>query len=144
MPVVQQRVRLGLREPAGPAAAHGARGLKVWKDLGLGVTDADGALVSPDDPRVVEVIRHAGDLGLPVLIHAADPVAFFTPLDVHNERVEELALHRDWWFGDTDRFPTFEALLDAHAALVLACPQTRFVEPTPAARPRTSTGSSAS
>ena len=106
---------------------RGARGLKVWKNLGLGVTDADGSLVSPDDPRVVEVVRHAGDLGLPVLIHTADPVAFFTPLDAHNERLEELAVHRDWWFGDPGRFPTFDALLDAHAALVLACPQTRFV-----------------
>jgi predicted TIM-barrel fold metal-dependent hydrolase len=125
-----------LAEPGGVSALQrsledsrdrGARGLKVWKDLGLGVTDADGALVGPDDPRVVEVIGHAGDLGLPVLIHTADPVAFFTPLDTRNERLEELARHRDWWFGDPDRFPTFDALLDAHAALVLACPQTRFV-----------------
>jgi Amidohydrolase len=106
---------------------RGARGLKVWKDLGLGIRDADGSLVGPDDPRVVEVIRHAGELGLPVLIHTADPIAFFTPLDAHNERLEELSLQRDWWFGDTERYPTFDALLDAHAALVLACPQTRFV-----------------
>lgn len=106
---------------------RGARGLKVWKDLGLGVRDADGSLVSPDDPRVVEVLRHAGALGLPVLIHTADPIAFFTPVDERNERLEELAQHRDWWFGDPERFPTFDALLDAHAALVLACPQTRFV-----------------
>lgn len=125
-----------LTEPGGVRALQrslaesrerGARGLKVWKDVGLGVTGSDGSLVRPDDPRVVEVVRHAGDLGLPVLIHTADPVAFFTPLDVHNERLDELTLHPDWWFGDTDRFPTFDALLDAHAALVLACPQTRFV-----------------
>lgn len=106
--------------------ARGARGVKVWKNLGLGVRDGD-ALVSPDDPRVVEVVRHAGDLGLPVLIHTGDPLAFFDPVDERNERLEELAQHRDWWFGDPERFPTFDALLDAHAALVLACPQTRFV-----------------
>lgn len=106
---------------------RGARGVKVWKDLGLGVRDGDGSLISPDDPRVVEVVRHAGDLDLPVLIHTADPIAFFTPVDEHNERLEELARHRDWWFGDRGRFPTFDALLDGHAALVLACPQTRFV-----------------
>ena len=76
---------------------------------------------------MVEVVGRAGELDLPVLIHTADPLAFFTPLDVRNERLEELAHHRDWWFGDPERFPTFEQLLDAHAALVLACPQTRFV-----------------
>ena len=106
---------------------RGARGVKVWKNLGLGVRDADGSLVGPDDPRVVEVIAYAGDLGLPVLIHTADPIAFFTALDAHNERLEELSGQPDWWFGDPERHPTFDALLDAHAALVLACPQTRFV-----------------
>ena len=116
-----------LRRSLEESRERGARGLKVWKNLGLGARDADGALVSPDDPRVVEVIASAGELGLPVLIHTADPVAFFTPLDAHNERIEELAAHRDWWFGDRERFPTFDALLDAHASLVLACPGTRFV-----------------
>ena len=106
---------------------RGARGVKVWKDLGLVVRDADGALISPDDPRVVAVLGHAGELGLPVLIHTADPIAFFTPVDHHNERLEELAVHTDWWFGDPERNPTFDALIDAHAALVLACPQTRFI-----------------
>lgn len=116
-----------LRRSLEESRERGARGVKVWKDLGLGVRDGDGSLIRPDDPRVVEVLGHAGDLDLPVLIHTADPLAFFTPVDEHNERLEELARHRDWWFGDRDRFPTVDALLDAHAALVLACPQTRFV-----------------
>ena len=109
------------------SAARGARGLKVWKNLGLTVRDASGALVPPDDPRVIEVLRHAGVLGLPVLIHTADPIAFFEPLDERNERLDELLTERDWWFGDRTVHPTFDRLLDAHAALVLACPGTRFV-----------------
>ena len=68
------------------SARAGARGVKVWKDVGLSVRDGSGALVPPDDDRVVAVLRAAGELGLPVLIHTADPVAFFDPLDQHNER----------------------------------------------------------
>ena len=117
----------GLQRALEENRERGARGLKVWKDLGLTVRDADGSVISPADRRVVEVIRHAGDLGLPVLIHTADPIAFFTPVDARNERIEELSANRDWWFGDPDRYPGFDTLLDAHAALVLACPQTRFV-----------------
>lgn len=109
------------------AVARGARGLKVWKNLGLTVRDASGALVLPDDPRVIEVLQHAGTLGLPVLIHTADPIAFFEPLDARNERLDELLVSRDWWFGDTSVHPTFDRLMDAHAALVLACPGTTFV-----------------
>jgi hypothetical protein len=109
------------------SAARGARGVKVWKDLGLTVRDADGSIIAPDDPRVVGVLQHAGELGLPVLIHTADPIAFFAPADRHNERLDELTGVPEWWFGDTEQYPTFDALLDAHAALVLACPGTTFI-----------------
>jgi predicted TIM-barrel fold metal-dependent hydrolase len=71
---------------------QGARGLKVWKDLGMGVT-AGGRPVLPDDPRLDPVWEAAGHLGIPVLIHVADPVAFFQPINNHNERLEELLRH---------------------------------------------------
>lgn len=116
-----------LRDSLDDSAARGARGVKVWKNLGLTVRDADGSLILPDDPRVVEVLGHAGELRLPVLIHTADPIAFFEPLDERNERLDELLQQRDWWFGDRSVHPTFDRLLDAHAALVLACPGTAFI-----------------
>ncbi|WP_419817489.1 amidohydrolase family protein [Glaciibacter flavus] len=109
------------------SVARGARGVKVWKTLGLHVRDADGTLIRPDDPRVIEVLSAAGDHGLPVLIHTADPVAFFQPVDAFNERVDELSRIPEWWFGDSSRFPDFDTLLDCHARLVLSCPGTRFI-----------------
>lgn len=109
------------------SAARGAKGVKVWKNLGLTVRDSTGRIVMPDDPRVIDVLTHAGILGLPVLMHTADPKAFFEPLDAHNERLDELLESPDWWFGDRDVHPTFEALLNAHAELVAACPATQFI-----------------
>ena len=41
----------------------------------------------------------AAELGVPVTIHIADPIAFFDPLDERNERLEELLANPDWWFG---------------------------------------------
>lgn len=123
---------LGAQAPSALAAqvragaAAGAKGLKVWKDLGLSVRDEAGALVLPDDPRVAPVFATAGELGLPVLIHVADPIAFFDPLDERNERLEELAEHPDWWFGRPG-LPTFDRLIDALEAVVAAHPETRFI-----------------
>ena len=116
-----------LRESLDDSAERGARGLKVWKNLGLTVRDTSGALVLPDDDRVVRILAYAGELGLPVLIHVADPRAFFEPLDEHNERLDELLREKDWWFGDTSRYPTFDRLLDALATLVMATPGTRYI-----------------
>lgn len=115
-----------LRAQLEDAVRRGARGLKVWKDLGLTHRDATGALVSPDDPRLLPVFARAGELGLPVLIHTADPVAFFDPLDEHNERLDELAAHPDWWFGRPG-LPTFDRLIRALETLVASTPGTTWI-----------------
>jgi hypothetical protein len=104
----------------------GARGVKVWKDLGLGVRDSSGALVTPDDLRVVAVLQAAGELGLPVLIHTADPVAFFEPLTEQNERWDELQVHPDWWFGRPG-LPSFTELMGRLDRLIAQCTGTTFV-----------------
>jgi len=106
--------------------ARGARGLKVWKDLGLGFRDPDGRLLMPDDPRLGALFHEAGELGLPVLIHTADPVAFFDPVDEHNERLEELGVHPEWSFHGP-AFPSFDELIASLEALVAAHPRTTFV-----------------
>jgi predicted TIM-barrel fold metal-dependent hydrolase len=116
----------GLVASLAASARAGARGLKVWKDLGLGVRDASGALLLPDDRRIADVWAAAGELGLPVLIHTADPIAFFTPADAENERLEELGRHPEWSFHGP-QFPSFERLLEAFEAIVAAHPGTTFI-----------------
>jgi predicted TIM-barrel fold metal-dependent hydrolase len=115
--------------------AAGARGLKAWKLLGLRARDASGRLVPVDDPRLDPVWAAAGELGVPVTIHVADPIAFFEPLDARNERLEELRAHPDWHAFPTrprgrpelDGVPPFDELIDALEALVLRHPSTVFI-----------------
>ena len=78
--------------------ALGAVGLKIYKALGLGITNPDGSLLAVDDPRLDVAFERAGELGLPVLIHTGDPQAFFQPNDEHNERRAELSAHPSWSF----------------------------------------------
>lgn len=104
----------------------GAKGLKIWKDLGLHVRDGSGALLLPDDARLDPLWTAAGELGVPVAIHTADPVAFFDPVDERNERLEELLENPDWSFVGPD-FPPFARLMDALEALVAAHPDTSFI-----------------
>jgi len=108
----------GLAAQLADSARRGARGLKVWKDLGLHLRDGAGALVMPDDVRLDPVWDEVAAAGIPVTIHVADPVAFFEPLDERNERVEELLANPDWWFGDRDRFPPFQAIIESLEALI--------------------------
>jgi hypothetical protein len=104
----------------------GARGLKIWKALGLHVRDQHGALVRVDDMRLDPIWETAGSLGLPVMLHIADPLAFFEAIDETNERWEELERHPEWTFTSPP-FPPFLDILDDFKRLVLRHPHTTFI-----------------
>ena len=105
---------------------RGAQGLKIWKGLGLYVHDHQGRLVDVDDPRLDPIWETAGELGLPVLIHVADPVAFFDPVEGTNERWEELGRHPDWAFASPP-FPPFLHIVNGLGNLVERNPNTTFI-----------------
>jgi uncharacterized protein len=108
------------------AVSRGARGLKLLKDLGLGVRDKSGKLIAVDDPRLDPVWEECGRLRIPVFIHTGDPEAFFHPIDNTNERYEELIEHPDWSFYGRD-FPPLESLLEARNRVFAKHPHTTFV-----------------
>jgi len=105
--------------------SRGARGLKILKDLGLGVRDKGGKLIAVDDPRLDPVFEECGKLGIPVFIHTGDPEAFFHPIDGANERYEELIEHPDWSFYG--QFPSLEELLEPRNRMFAKHPHTTFV-----------------
>ena len=112
---------------------RGARGLKVWKSLGLHAVDPSGARVPIDDRRLAPLWDTAAELGLPVLIHVADPPAFFQRLDRRNERWAELRRHRDWHFWPVQStpggkgFPPHAQLIDEFDRLLGLHPGTTFI-----------------
>jgi len=108
------------------SVAAGARGLKVWKTLGLGWTDARGRWLLPDDARIGPVWETAAALSVPVLVHTADPPAFFEPVDDRNPWRSELLANPDWSYHGRG-LPAFARLIDAFEALVEAHPTTTFI-----------------
>ena len=105
---------------------RGAEGLKVWKPFGLEVRDHRGERVAVDDERLDPLWAAAAELRVPVLIHVADPVAFFEPLDQTNERWEELHAHPDWHFPHPT-FPRFDTLMAELASLIRRHRDTTFI-----------------
>ncbi len=105
----------------------GAAGLKEYKRLGLYLRDGQGQLLKIDDPKLDPVWAKCGELGMPVSIHVADPVAFWRPYDATNERWTELKDHRAWWFGDPNIYPKHEELLAALNRVIARHPKTTFV-----------------
>lgn len=122
------------------AVKLGASGLKLLKDLGLTHKDRNGLLIAPDDRRFDPVWRRAAELGVPVLWHCSDPVAFFRPGDSTNERWEELHRHPEWGFQQVDlsHLPppvdlppgvpaAHRQLIEARNRVIARHPQTQFI-----------------
>jgi predicted TIM-barrel fold metal-dependent hydrolase len=105
---------------------RGAEGVKVWKNFGLHIHDPHNELVKVDDPRLDPIWQAAGELGIPVLVHVADPVAFFDPIDETNERWEEIGEHPDWAFTSPP-FPAFMSIMEDFYNLVRRHAQTTFI-----------------
>ena len=108
------------------ARERGASGLKLFKSFGLGLENPDGSLVAIDDARFDPIWQVCGELGMPVIMHTADPAAFFDPIDANNERYEELQRHPDWSFHG-ERFPSRAELLAARNRIIQRHPKTRFI-----------------
>lgn len=108
------------------AVRQGASGLKLLKDLGLTLKDLNGHLIKPDDSRFDPVWSRAAELGIPVLWHCADPISFFRPTDVRNERWEELYRHPEWSFYG-EQFPEHQELIDARNRVIARHAQTTFI-----------------
>jgi predicted TIM-barrel fold metal-dependent hydrolase len=105
----------------------GARGLKIYKSLGMGTTDSAGARVPVDDPRLDPIWAKCGELGIPVLIHSADPAPFWQPRTQENERLLELMERPGRYQGDGEN-PSFEEILAEQHAVFRRHPETTFID----------------
>lgn len=105
---------------------NGAVGLKIYKSLGLRTIDTNGNRVAIDDPRLDPVWAECGKLGIPVLIHAADPAQFWLPMNADNERWLELKLRPGRKRSADDPAP-FEQIIAEQHNVFKKHPKTTFV-----------------
>ena len=104
---------------------RGAMGLKIYKNLGLFNKDKSGKVIAIDDSRIDPVWAKCGELGIPVLIHAADPKQFWQPIDKNNERWLELKLHPGRRH-DTDSI-SWEMVIAQQHNIFKKHPKTKFI-----------------
>ena len=104
----------------------GARGLKVYKSLGLRNKDVNGNRIAVDDTRLDAIWAKCGELGIPVLIHTADPKSFWDPFDGDNERWLELKTRPGRKRSDTDPAP-WQQLIDEQHRMFKKHPNTTFI-----------------
>lgn len=104
----------------------GANGLKIYKSQGMRNVDSNGDRIKINDPRIDPLWAKCGELGIPVLIHAADPASFWEPHDENNERWLELKLRPNRKRGDDNPAP-WQTIIDEQHDIFRKHPETTFI-----------------
>jgi len=106
-------------------ARLGVQGVKIFKQLGMGYKDADGKLLKGDDPRLDPFWAKCGELGIPVLIHMADPKEYWYPL-TPNSFHYGMRSEKDQFY-DRDTMPSWEDLIAQRNNILKKHPKTKFI-----------------
>jgi predicted TIM-barrel fold metal-dependent hydrolase len=104
---------------------NGAKGLKIFENLGTFVVDNKGIRVPVDDARLDPIWKKCGDLHVPVLIHSAAPIAFWSPFDEKNERWLELKIYPQR--RRETNFPSFENIIEEQHRMFKRHSKTIFI-----------------
>jgi len=105
---------------------NGAKGLKIYKSQGMMNTDSSGNRIAINDPRIDPIWAKCGELGIPVIIHSADPKPFWQPHDENNERWLELKL-RPRRKRSADNPASWEQIISEQHDIFKKHPNTTFI-----------------
>ena len=107
----------------------GMRGIKIYKALGLDYKHENGEYWRVNDPRLDPIWAKAGELGIPILIHTADPRPFWQPVNELNFWDGVLYGEYDWWTYYRTGRASVEELLGERNETILRHPKTIFIAP---------------
>lgn len=114
------RVAAHLRD----AASHGARAVKVWKNIGMSFRDRNGRLVMLDDPGFDPVWRQIEALGVPVIGHLGEPRNCWLPLEqmtTENDR-SYFREHPEYYMYLHPEMPSYEEQIAARDRFLARAP----------------------
>jgi predicted TIM-barrel fold metal-dependent hydrolase len=108
---------------------QGAIGVKIWKNIGMGLKDKNGKYVMIDDPRFDPILDYIEKQGKTVLGHLAEPRNAWLPVDsmtVSNDK-GYFTKHPEYHMYQHPEAPSYEAEVAARDNMLKKHPKLRFV-----------------
>jgi predicted TIM-barrel fold metal-dependent hydrolase len=109
--------------------AHGAVGVKVWKNIGMVERDSRHDLIMLDDPRFDGVMNHLEAERIPLVAHQAEPRNCWLPLEqmtTENDR-SYFRDHPEYYMYLHPEMPSYESLMAARDRFVGRHPGLIFI-----------------
>jgi predicted TIM-barrel fold metal-dependent hydrolase len=91
----------------------GAVMVKLWKEVGMEITTPTGEYVMPDDPVFDPIYSHLAARRVPLLVHVADPLDAWRPLDPASVHYQYYSKNPEWHLYGRDDFPSHSQIIEA-------------------------------
>jgi len=108
--------------------AQGAVGVKIWKNIGMTLRDADGTYVMADDPRLEPVFAHLEAKHIVLLAHQAEPLNCWLPFEKMTVRGDRdyFREHPQYYMYQHPEMPSHATILAARDRMLRAHPALKF------------------
>jgi len=107
--------------------ADGAVACKLWKNIGMSVRRPNGEALLVDDPVFVPIFEFLADAGHTVLMHMAEPLACWLPLDESNTHLAYYTRNPQWHMHGRSDLPHHSDIMAARDRVVARHPGLRVV-----------------
>lgn len=109
--------------------AAGAKGFKVWKNIGMVLKNTNGKFVMIDDPAFTPIFSYLEQEGIPLIGHLGEPQNCWLPLHKITTAADKryYTRHPEFHMHHFPDSPTYRDQVTARDNLLLKHPKLRFV-----------------
>jgi len=105
---------------------EGAIGVKIWKNIGMGIRGKSGYLL-PDNAALSPVFDAIQKADKTLIAHIAEPDGAWMPIDKNNPEFGYYSQHPEWNMHNRPEMPRKDAILEARDRMLARHPKLRVV-----------------
>ena len=107
--------------------SNGAVGVKVWKDIGMEITNEEGDYIQIDDPMFEPILSFIAEEGKTLIAHLGEPIDAWMPSNIEGKLQFYWSNHPEYHFWDKPEKPSYSDIMAARDHVLEKHPTLRFV-----------------
>jgi len=107
--------------------SDGAVAVKIWKNIGMEIKNADGKFIMADDPKFEPIYKDIARHGKTLMAHLAEPDVAWGPPDPSDPSWSYYQENPQWFLYNKPGFPSKQEILKARDHILAENPHLRMV-----------------
>jgi len=107
--------------------SHGAVAVKIWKNIGMEIKNADGKFIMADDPKFEPIYRDIARHGKTLMAHLAEPDVAWGPPNSSDPSWSYYQENPQWFLYNKSGFRSKQEILNARDNVLAENPRLRMI-----------------